>query len=276
VVGLVVSRRGDPVAVLPDDKRLSFSYLVPVERIAELSPVVKELIGPHAWDHGFEERLHRWFDDPDEDPVKITVVPPGSGKDRSLRQLTHRAHVVHRGGASRPDLIDHALGRIAFPASEYLAYWDWLRGAKPRPARAADCAPGRPVTVLVDGLDEEPRPGALIDILARLRVLGFRLLLVFRQEGGLGWTASRDRLLQPALLAHADLLLERLQRAEFSQAIRRGLVDSASLDSVTETADRHRAVRRLIDDVRDPQQQLTRLRALIKDLRADLSRHGLR
>ncbi len=276
VVGLVVSRRGDPVAVLPDDKRLSFSYLVPVERIAELSPVVKELIGPHAWDHGFEERLHRWFDDPDEDPVKITVVPPGSGKDRSLRQLTHRAHVVHRGGASRPDLIDHALGRIAFPASEYLAYWDWLRGAKPRPARAADCAPGRPVTVLVDGLDEEPRPGALIDILARLRVLNFRLLLVFRQEGGLGWTASRDRLLQPALLAHADLLLERLQRAEFSQAIRRGLVDSASLDSVTETADRHRAVRRLIDDVRDPQQQLTRLRALIKDLRADLSRHGPR
>ncbi|MDG9717538.1 serine protease [Streptomyces sp. DH24] len=276
VVGLVVSWRGDLGALLPEDNRLSFSYLIPVERIAELSPVIKELSSPHAWDVGFEERLTRWFDDPDEDPVKITVVPPGSGKDRSLRHLTHRAHVVHRGGASRPDLIDHALGRVAFPATEYLAYWDWLRGAKPRPARATDCAPGRPVTVLVDGLDEEPRPGDLIDVLARLRVLGFRLLLIFRQEGGPGWTASRDRLLQPALLSHADMLLERLRCVEFSQAIRRDIVDSASLGSVTETADRHLAVRRLIDDVRDPQQQLTRLRTLIRALRADLSRHGRR
>ncbi|EFE66485.1 serine protease [Streptomyces viridosporus] len=274
VVGLVVSWRGDLGRLLPEDNRLSFSYLIPLDRIAELSPLIKELISPHAWDHGFEERLTRWFDDPDEDPVKITVVPPGSGRDRSLRHLTHRAHVVHRGGASRPDLIDHALDQVTFPAGEYLAYWDWLRGAKPPPARAADRAPVRPVTVLVDGLDEEPRPGPLIDVLARLRLFGFRLLLVFRHEGGPGWTASRDRLLRPALLRHADMLLDRLQRAEFSRAIRRDVVDSASLGSVTETADRHRATLRLIEDVRDPQQQLTRLRALIRTLRADLSRHG--
>ncbi|MEV6004539.1 serine protease [Streptomyces griseomycini] len=274
VVGLVVSWRGDLGALLPEDNRLSFSYLIPIDRIAELSPVIRELSSPRAWDHGFEERLTRWFDDPDEDPVKITVVPPGSGKDRSLRHLTHRAHVVHRGGASRPDLIDHALDQVTFPAGEYLAYWDWLRGAGPRPARAADRAPGRPVTVLVDGLDEEPRPGPLIDLLVRLRVFGFRLLLVFRHEGGPGWTASRDLLLRPALLRHADALLDRLERAEFSQALRLGVVDSASLGSVTETADRHRAARRLIDDVRDPQQQLTRLRALIRTLRADLSTHG--
>ncbi|QEU88252.1 S1 family peptidase [Streptomyces viridosporus] len=274
VVGLVVSWRGDLGRLLPEDNRLSFSYLIPLDRIAELSPLIKELISPHAWDHGFEERLTRWFDDPDEDPVKITVVPPGSGRDRSLRHLTHRAHVVHRGGASRPDLIDHALDQVTFPAGEYLAYWDWLRGAKPPPARAADRAPVRPVTVLVDGLDEEPRPGPLIDVLARLRLFGFRLLLVFRHEGGPGWTASRDRLLRPALLRHADMLLDRLRRAEFSRAIRRDVVDSASLGSVTETADRHRATLRLIEDVRDPQQQLTRLRALIRTLRADLSRHG--
>ncbi|CAM5232404.1 S1 family peptidase [Streptomyces griseomycini] len=274
VVGLVVSWRGDLGALLPEDNRLSFSYLIPIDRIAELSPVIRELSSPRAWDHGFEERLTRWFDDPDEDPVKITVVPPGSGKDRSLRHLTHRAHVVHRGGASRPDLIDHALDQVTFPAGEYLAYWDWLRGAGPRPARAADRAPGRPVTVLVDGLDEEPRPGPLIDLLVRLRVFGFRLLLVFRHEGGPGWTASRDLLLRPALLRHADALLDRLERAEFSRALRLGVVDSASLGSVTETADRHRAARRLIDDVRDPQQQLTRLRALIRTLRADLSTHG--
>ncbi|MFJ4620129.1 serine protease [Streptomyces sp. NPDC088812] len=274
VVGLVVSWRGDLGEVLPEDNRLSFSYLIPVDRIAELSPVVEELSSPYAWDHGFEERLTRWFDDPDGDPVKITVVPPGSGKDRSLRHLAHRAHVVHRGGAGRPELIDHALGQVAFPAGEYLAYWDWLRGAKPPPARAADRAPVRPVTVLVDGLDEEPQPDSLVELLTRVRVLGLRLLLVFRHEGGPGWTASRDRLLRPALLHHADTLLDRLQRVEVTLAISRDVVDSDSLGSVTATADRRRAERRLIDGVRDPQQQLTRVRALIRALRADLSRHG--
>ncbi|MBL3671171.1 trypsin-like peptidase domain-containing protein [Streptomyces sp. M2CJ-2] len=274
VVGLVVSWRGDLGELLPEANRISFSYLIPIGRIAELSPLIRELISPQAWDHDFEERLTRWFDDPDEDPVKITVVPPGSGKDRSLRHLLHRAHVVHRGGASRPDLVDHALDQVTFPAGEYLAYWDWLRGAKPPPAQSADRAPVRPVTVLVDGLDEEPRPGPLIELLARLRVFGFRLLLVFRHEGGPGWAGSRDRLLLPALLHHADTLLERLELVEFSRAIRRDIVDSASLGSVTETADRHRAARRLIDEVRDPQQQLARLRALIRALRADLSRHG--
>ncbi|MEU5366534.1 serine protease [Streptomyces sp. NPDC005925] len=276
VVGLVVSWRGDLGAPLPEDNRLSFSYLIPVERIAELSPVVKELTGPEAWDDGFHERLTRWFDDPDEDPVKITVVPPRSGKDRSLRHLSHRADVAHRGGTGRSDLIDHALGRISFPASEYLTYWNWLRGAGPRPAAATDRLPVRPVTVVVDGLDEEPRPDDLIDVLVRLRALGFRLLLVFRRAGGPGWTTSRDRLLRPALLGHADALLGRLERLEFSQSIRRDIVGSASLGSVTETADEHRTVRRLLDDVRDPQEQLSRLRALIRALRADLNRHEQR
>ncbi|MEU6770411.1 serine protease [Streptomyces sp. NPDC046759] len=274
VVGLVVSWRGDLGRLLPEDNRLAFSYLVPLERIAELSPVVGELCGPKAWDRGFEERVTRWFDDPDEDPVKMTVVPPGSGKDRSLRHLLHRADVVHRGGGSRPHLADHALDHVAFPAGEYLGYWDWLRGAGRRPAQAAERAPVRPVTVLVDGLDEEPEPGPLIELLSRLRVLGFRLLLVFRHEGGTGWTASRDQLLLPALLGHADALLGRLQHAEFSRAVRRDVVNSASLSSVTETVDLRRAERRLIDDVREPQRQLTLLRGLIRTLRADLGRHG--
>lgn len=277
VVGLVVSWRGDLGAPLPEDNRLSFSYLIPVERIAELSPVIAELSGPDAWDDGFEERLTRWFDDPDdEDPVKITVVTPGSGKARSLRHLSHRAHVEHRGGAGPSDLIDHALGRIPFPASEYLAYWDWLRGARPRPDAAAARPPVQPVTVVVDGLDEERGPDDLIDVLVRLRVLDFRLLLVFRRAGGPGWTASRDRLLRPALLDHADALLGRLEHLESGRSVRRDIVGSASLGSVAETADGHRAVRRLLDDARDPQEQLSRLRALIRALRADLRRHEQR
>ncbi|UUU31853.1 serine protease [Streptomyces sp. CA-210063] len=275
VVGLVVSWRGDMGEVLPENNRLAFSYLIPVERIAELSPLIKELSSPYAWDHDFEERVNRWFEDPDAEPVKITVVPPGSGKDRSLRHLPHRADLVYRGGgSSRPDLADHALSHIAFPPGQYLAYWDWLLGTRPRPAQAPALAPADRITVLVDGLDEEPEPGPLIGLLARLRLFGFRLLLVFRHEGGTGWTAARDELLLPALLGHADLLLARLDRAEFSRAVRLGVVDSASLGSVTETADRRRAERRLLDDLTDPHQRLARLRELIRTLRADLRSTG--
>ncbi|MDT0568923.1 serine protease [Streptomyces sp. DSM 3412] len=252
VVGLVVSWRGDMGELLPENNRLAFSYLIPVARIAELSPVIAELCGRQAWDHDFEERLTRWFGDEhaDEEPVKVTVVPPGSGKERSLRHLVHRADLVYRGGeSSRPDLADHALGHIAFPPGQYLAYWDWLLGTRPPPGRPPALVGGRRVTVVVDGLDEEPEPGALIALLARLRSLGFRLLLVFRQEGGTGWAAARDDLLAPALLDHADALLARLERAEFSRAVRHGVVDSASLGSLTETAERRRGERRAIDAV---------------------------
>jgi hypothetical protein len=273
VVGIVVSWRGDQGHPLPEDNRVAFSYLLPIDRIAELSPVVKELSSPHAWDHGFEERLAQWFDDPDGDPVKVTVVPPDSGKDRSLRHLLHRAHIVHRGGGSRPDLADHALDHIDRTAGEYLPFWDWLRGAGPQPAHAADRAPLHPVTVVVDGLDEDPEPAALVQLLVRLRVLGFRLLIVFRHEGGTGWAACRDELLRPALFQHADTLLGRLEHAEFASAIRRDVVDSASLGSVTETADRRRIERRRIDATKDPHRQLPELRRLIRTLRADLGRH---
>ena len=43
---------------------------------------------------------------------------------------------------------------------------------------------------------------------------------------------------------------------------------------MTETADLRRAERRRIDGVKDPHQQLTRLRKLLRTLRTDLSRHG--
>jgi hypothetical protein len=130
--------------------------------------------------------------------------------------------------------------------------------------------------VFVDGLDEEPEPGPLIELLSRLREFGFRLLLVFRHEGGTGWTAARDGLLRPALLDHADALLDRLERAEFSRAVRHGVVDSASLGFMTETADRRRVELRLVGELTDPQQQLTRARDLIRTLRADLRRQGSR
>jgi hypothetical protein len=271
VVGLIVSWRGDMGMPLPDDNRLAFSYLIPVERIAELSPTVKELIGPDAWDHGFEDRLRTWFDDPDEDPVKITVVPPDSGKDRSLRFLLHRAALRYQGGrSSRPGLADHALDYIAYPPGRYLAYWDWLLGTRRSPGPVGLRVLDRPVTVAVDGLDEEPEPGPLIELLDSLRKAGFRLLIVFRAEGGTGWTAARDVLLKRALEDHADLLLTRLNNFEVNRAVRDGVVSSGSLGSESLVADLRRAERRAIGGVSDPQERLKGLRKLIKTLRADI------
>ncbi len=51
-------------------------------------------------------------------------------------------------------------------------------------------------------------------------------------------------------------------------------MDENSLASATETADRRQVERRLIDELTDPQRQLTALRELIGTLRADLRRHG--
>ncbi|MFC4472624.1 serine protease [Streptomyces xiangluensis] len=275
VVGLIVSWRGDLGMPLPDDNRLAFSYLIPVERIAELSPTVKELMGPDAWDHDFEGRLRTWFEDPDEDPVKITVVPPDSGKDRSLRLLLHRAGLRYHGGRdSRPQLADHALDYVAYPPGQYLAYWDWLLlGTRRSPGAVRLRVPERPVTVAVDGLDQEPESRPLIELLARLREVGFRLLIVFRIEGGTGWTAARDILLEPALADHADLLLKRLEQLEIKRAVKDGVVGSGSLGSESLVADLRRTERRAIDAISDPQERLKRLRKLIKRLRTDIGFH---
>ncbi|WP_328768416.1 S1 family peptidase [Streptomyces sp. NBC_00286] len=296
VVGLIVSWRGDRGMPLPEDNVLAFSYLIPIERIAELSPGVKELIGPGAWNQGFEDRLGTWFEDPHEDPVKITVVPPGSGKDRALRFLLNRAELRYQGGrSSRPALADRALDYIAYtPGREYLAYWDWLLGTgrspgavrlrEPEPPVAAvdgmdqKPKPLRPV-VAVDGMDQEADPRPLIELLDRLRRVGFRLLIVFRTEGGTGWTAARDVLLAPALEGHADLLLTDLNNFEVDHAVKIGVVSSGSLGSESLVVDLRRTERRAIDGISDPQERLKRLRELIKRLRMDLSfyrRAGLR
>lgn len=275
MVGLIVSWRGDRGMPLPEDNLLAFSYLIPVERIAELSPTVDKLIRSDAWDHGFERRLHTWFDDPDEDPVKITVVSPDSGKDRSLRPPLHRATLRYQGGrSSRPQLAASALDYVAYPPGQYLAYWEWLLGTRLSPGPATLRDPRRPLTIAVDGLDQESEPRPLIELLAKLRKLGFRLLIVFRTDGGTGWTPARDELLEPALVDHADLLLTRLKALESDRKRQMSVVDSASLGTASEVAELRRAERRAIDGISDPQERLMRLRRLTKRLRTDIGFHA--
>jgi hypothetical protein len=104
-------------------------------------------------------------------------------------------------------------------------------------------------------------------------MMGFRLLLVFRRSTGPAWTAARDRLLRPALLDHADLLLDRLWRQEEDRRRLRYVVNSDSLDQETDRYEERRSARHAIGNIREPQQQLEKLRSLIRAVRHDLGPH---
>ncbi|MDV9198064.1 S1 family peptidase, partial [Streptomyces sp. Wh19] len=127
VVGMVVSWRGDLDLALPADNDLAFSYMIPVDRIAELVPLVAELSGPDGWDQGLDRRLRRWFAGGDEPAVRFSVVPHGGGRDRTLRHHLHRAHLVYRGGRTTPDhFVAELVTRLRPPRHQARAYRDWL------------------------------------------------------------------------------------------------------------------------------------------------------
>ncbi|MFF3395088.1 serine protease [Streptomyces sp. NPDC002669] len=281
VVGMVVSWRGDRDLALPADNDLAFSYMVPIDRIAELVPLVAELSGPDGWDHGLARRLRRWFAGGDEPEVRLSVVPHGGGRDRTLRHQLHRAHLVYRGGRTTPeDFVDELVTRLRPPRHQAAAYRDWLLTGGTPPERPPGTGSGgagaggaRP-TLAVIGLDEDRQPHRLVPLLVRVRALGFRVLVVVREGGGAGVTEAARHLLLPALDDRAALLIRRAEEIEREWAALNGLVESASMAPLPRTdAARHRRRLASLRTVEDPHQRLTALRALLRDLRADLDRH---
>ncbi|MFJ2883487.1 serine protease [Streptomyces sp. NPDC086796] len=298
VVGMVVSWRGDLELALPADNDLAFSYMIPIDKIAEHIPLVAELSGPDAWDHGLDRRLRRWFAGSEEPAVRFSVVPHGGGRDRTLGHHLHRAHLVYRGGRTTPEeFADELITRLRIPRHQARAYRDWLLvggtpphrpddgepgGAgpgAPRPDRAGPREPGviraKGPSLAVIGLDEDRQPLRLVPLLARVRELGFRLLVIVRGSGGEEVTEVVRQLLLPALDERADLLTRRVEGIETEWAALNGLVESASLSPpprATAARRRHQLARlRALDD---PYERLTALRALLRELRADLERHG--
>ncbi|MFD8825339.1 trypsin-like peptidase domain-containing protein [Streptomyces sp. NPDC059605] len=301
VVGMVVSWRGDRDLALPADNDLAFSYMVPIDRIAELVPLVAELSGPDGWDHGLARRLRRWFAGGDEPEVRLSVVPHGGGRDRTLRHQLHRAHLVYRGGRTTPeDFVDELVTRLRPPRHQAAAYRDWLLtggtpperppgtgpgsagsgragsgsagpgGAGPRGAGAGGAGP----TLAVIGLDEDRQPHRLVPLLVRVRALGFRVLVVVRESGGAGVTEAARHLLLPALDDRAALLIRRAEDIEREWAALNGLVESASMAPLPRTdAARHRRRLAELRTVDDPHRRLAALRALLRELRTDLERN---
>ncbi|MFD0021435.1 trypsin-like peptidase domain-containing protein [Streptomyces sp. NPDC058382] len=278
VVGLVVSWRGDLELALPTENDLAFSYMIPVDRIAELVPLVAELSGTDGWDGGLSRRLSGWFAGGDQPAVRFALVPRGGGRDRTLQHQLHRAHLVYQGGRTRPEeLVETLVAQLRPPRYQLNTYRDWLLegGAAPDRSGAGQPAGSGPVLAVV-GLDEDPDPAGLVPLLARVRSLGFRLLVVFRSGSGAGLAEVAQHLLVPALDERAGALVHRVERIEQEWAGLRNMVDSASLvpRPTIDAATRHRQLRAL-RALSDPQRQLEALKQLLRELRADLERqHG--
>ncbi|WP_406092132.1 trypsin-like peptidase domain-containing protein [Streptomyces sp. NBC_01013] len=277
VVGLVVSWRGDLELELPTENDLAFSYMIPVDRIAELVPLVAELSGPDGWDSGLSQRLRDWFAGGDQPAVRFGVVRHGGGRDRTLQHQLHRAHLVYQGGRTRPEeLVETLVARLHPPRHQLNAYRDWLLEGGTAPDRPGSGRPARSGPVLaVIGLDEDADPAGLVPLLTRVRTLGFRLLVIFRNSEGAGLTEVARHLLVPALDELAGVLVRRVEHLEQEWAGLRYMVESASLvpRPAIDAATRHRQLRTL-RALTDPQQQLTALRQLLRELRTDLERQG--
>lgn len=270
VVGIVVSWRGDLDQPLPQDNVLAYSYLIPVARMAELSPVVGELARPGAWDRDFDERARRWLADPSGTPVKVSVVERGGSRERTLRHLEHLADSVHRpAAASRADLVDRLLGGIlVFAPGGYPSCREWLLGRGDRPAGDTPYVAEPGITLLVDGVDEARSPARLAALLARLAQCGVRLLLVFRDSSGPGWREVRDTVLEPGLYAYVDALLDRAKEWEARRGREKGMVDAESLRHAAAATADLMAHREAITVMADPVERLAALRELAGELRA--------
>ncbi|MFI7011477.1 serine protease [Streptomyces sp. NPDC050145] len=265
VVGLIVSWRGDLDEPLPEDNILAFSYLIPVTRIAELAAPVRELAAPDAWDPAFDRRTRAWLGDPGAAPVKISVVARGGGRARTLHHLEHLADLVHRPAeASRERLVERLLGRaLTFAPGQWPATRAWLLGDGPRPAAPPE---GHARVLLVDAVDEAHDPARLALLLGRLAESGLRLLLVFRGSEAPGWPETRDHVLEPALLTHADRLLARAEEKEARLTRETGVVEAGSLEHQPGPVDALALRRRSLTTLTDPGTRLAALRTLLDDL----------
>ncbi|MFI6947772.1 serine protease [Streptomyces sp. NPDC050422] len=273
VVGLIVSRSADPGPAPPTGNHLAFSYMIPVDRIAALVPLVAELSGPDGWDGDLERRLRHWFAGGEEPAVRFGVVARGTGRDRALQHQLHRAHLVCRGGVTRPgELVDTLVAQLRPPRYQRNAYRDWLLEGGDAPDRSDGGRPAGSGPVLaVIGLDEDPDPVALVPLLARVRTLGFRLLVIYRHADGAGLAEVARQLLVPALEERAEVLVRRVERVERERTGLRGMVSSASLvprPAVDAAARRHRLGELKL--LADPQDQLAELKQLLRELRDDL------
>ncbi len=274
VVGMTVGRREDDPA-LPNGEQHSRSYMIPIGKIAEQVPLVRELSQPGAWDPGFRKRLAAWFTGRWQPGVKICAVAEGGGRDRTLRHELYRAHVHYAGGRTDRGEFAEQLAALIMPESGRLEpLRRWLTTGEDPPA-VVRMRPVRGMTVAVTALDRDRDPDGLIKLLGRLRGLGFRLLLTFREGGGEAWHRARCGLLDEALDDCARTGVGRL--AELAERQRLTTSEPGAERGPGEhTARRHAEILRRIRRETPPgdhtccDRRIARLLKLVADLQRDL------
>jgi hypothetical protein len=278
VVGMTVGRREDDPA-LPDGERRSRSYMIPLAEIAGEVPLVRRLSRPDAWDVGLGRRLRTWFADPAEPDVKLCHIPEDSGRDRTLRHELYRAHVHYAGGQTDRDEFVEQLAVSIMPGNGRLSVLQqWLlHGGPPPAAVTGNRQPKRRVCVAVTALDRDPDPDQLIDLLVRVRRLGFRMLLAFREGSGRTWRRAQEELQNPALCDYAGELVHRLDRLESAGAASASGMD-ARWTPPAPTARRHAEARRRLCAAPGPgpdasaDGRTARLLGLVRAVRQDIRR----
>ncbi|WP_260421759.1 S1 family peptidase [Streptomyces candidus] len=211
VLGMTVAQVGTATA---GQER---SYMLPVAALAREVPLVDELSTPGAWDVALRQRLRDWFECDLRPPVELCLVPEGGGRDRTLQHALARAQLVHDCATrDRRRLTEQIAAQLPLGHGRLSAFRTWLLyGGEPPPGIAA--LPGRPVDLAVLGLDRDPAPHRMLPVLARVRHLGLRVLVVVRGDTPRSeetWRRTESDLLAPGLEQHVRCLLAELRETE--------------------------------------------------------------
>ena len=229
VIGMLLSTAGE--------RQGGFSFMSPAETIVRHLPGLSDwTTGKTAVDEGlrsgdgadgtdgegrslldeaFAQRLAAWFNG-GEGQVKVSLVPHTDRRrsatlrraitlaDRELRTpaSTHRASLdppdtVPQAGGH--DLAVDAAGLSAREFAERIADRTGLGEDPATPAAERIRTGGKPLTLVVVGVDEAADPGELLSLLSMLRAQGNRLLLVFRAANDLFAQAQTELVYRPVL-----------------------------------------------------------------------------
>lgn len=207
VIGIVVSRYTDR-----DGLRLSF--MIPTETVMRHLPQVREwVLGASAVDGTFvsqavdrigdvpfAERLARWLEGGETEPVEACrVAPEDSARTAALRRAVTLADRELSPGegdsltSSAPpgtvpavgslDLAVDVTRRTTAEVAQRVCERMGLRTRPGRPFMEPIRESTLPLTIVVDGVDRAPDPSGLLELLALLAERGSRLLLVFHTAG---------------------------------------------------------------------------------------------
>lgn len=309
VLGMIVSRYSDP-RDSGNRQELHRSYMIPVERIVDLLPQLRDLpagvrahdeiplpraesSAPRTPDSRLERRLERWL------TADATLPRPGviavatwddEQREASVREFLKKGSTdvaLDATGLGAARLAERIVSKLALPGHHGRALLEWLteeRGAPPGLSSTSNTSRDETVkssglsrlahlspTIGVYGADLAAEPYESIDVLVRLRATGCRLGVVCRHDSGGVWRQLLTKLQNPGLRKTVEELIDDLRELELD-ARRRPSPPRGT--PVPEVVTARSLLLAAISQGLDPDQQHLQLRRLIRRLYADIAEHG--